>query len=120
MEGSWAGGFLSGTICGIERSESAFPPPRMTMTASTNGPSLPTSAGAVPLLSRRNAVADHPLQYLEKARAALVVKRLTFAKAIATLGESPDAAIRAIIEVQAAIDVIDRAMDELDEVDELE
>ena len=63
---------------------------------------------------------DDPRKDLEKARAALVAKRLTWAKTIATPGEIPGGAISAIIEVQQAIDVIDVAMEELEEADELE
>ena len=48
-------------------------------------------------------MADKTLQILEKARAALVAKRLTWAKTIATPGEIPEGAIRGIIQVQEAI-----------------
>ena len=64
-------------------------------------------------------MADDSLQDLKKARAALVAKRLTWAKTIAAPGD-PGGAISAIIEVQQAIDVIDQAMDELEEADEQE
>jgi hypothetical protein len=63
-------------------------------------------------------MADDDLQDLTKARAALVAKRLIWAKTIAAPGEIPGGAISAIIEVQQAIDVIDSAMDELDEEEE--
>ena len=65
-------------------------------------------------------MADDPLQDLEKARAALVAKRLAWATTIAAPGEIPGGAISAIIEVQQAIDVIDHAMEELEEADEQE
>jgi hypothetical protein len=65
-------------------------------------------------------MADDSLQDFKKARAALVAKRLTWAKTIAAPGEIPGGAISAIIEVQQAIDVIDQAMDELEEADEQE
>jgi hypothetical protein len=58
------------------------------------------------------------LRDLKKARAALVAKRLTWAKTIAAPGEIPGGAISAIIEVQQAIDVIDSAMEELESVEE--
>jgi hypothetical protein len=60
-------------------------------------------------------MADDDLQDLTKARAALVAKRLTWAKTIAASGEIPGGAISAIIEVQQAIDVIDSAMEEEDD-----
>ena len=65
-------------------------------------------------------MADDPLQDLEKARAALVAKRLAWAKTIAAPGEISQGAISAIIEVQQAIDVIDRAIDELEDAEEEE
>jgi hypothetical protein len=65
-------------------------------------------------------MANDPRKDLEKARAALVAKRLTWTKTIAAPGEIPGGAISAIIEVQQAIDVIDHAMEELEEADELE
>jgi hypothetical protein len=67
---------------------------------------------------RRNDMADDPLQDLEKARAALVAKRLAWAKTIAAPGEIPGGAISAIIEVQQAIDVIDHAIEELEAAEE--
>jgi hypothetical protein len=82
-----------------------------------------TYARHMPLLpakKRRNDMTDDPRQDLEKARAALVAKRLTWVKTIATPGEIPGGAISAIIEVQQAIDVIDHAMEELEEADEME
>jgi hypothetical protein len=65
-------------------------------------------------------MANDPRKDLEKARAALVAKRLTWTKTIAAPGEIPGGAISAIIEVQQAIDVIDHAMEELEEADEPE
>jgi hypothetical protein len=59
-------------------------------------------------------MADKPLQVLEKARAALVAKRLTWAEAIATPGEISEGVIKGIIAVQEAIHVIDRAIEELE------
>jgi hypothetical protein len=57
-------------------------------------------------------MADTPLQVLEKARAALVAKRLTWAKTIAASGEISEGAINGIIGVQEAIHVINRAIEE--------
>jgi len=65
-------------------------------------------------------MADDHLHELESARIVLVSKRQALAQTIATPGENPDAAIKAIIEVQQAIDVIDHAMEEQQEADELE
>jgi hypothetical protein len=59
-------------------------------------------------------MAGNAIEDLEKARAALVAKRLAWAKTIAAPGEISPGAISAIIEVQQAIDVIDRAIDELE------
>jgi vacuolar-type H+-ATPase subunit C/Vma6 len=69
---------------------------------------------------KRNAMADNDIETLMNARAALAKKRLTWAQTIASPGEIPEAAIRAIIEVQNAIDVIDSAIEELEEAHELE
>ena len=65
-------------------------------------------------------MADDDIDTLMKARAALARTRLSWAQAIATPGAIPDRAINAIAEVQRAIDVIDRAIEEQEEADELE
>jgi hypothetical protein len=65
-------------------------------------------------------MADDDLKTLMTARAVLTKKRLTWAQTIAAPGEISEGAIRAIIEVQRAIDVIDRAIDELEEAEEEE
>ena len=65
-------------------------------------------------------MADDDLKTLMTARAVLARKRLTWAQTIASPGEISEGAIRAIIEVQQAIDVIDRAIDELEEAEEEE
>jgi hypothetical protein len=65
-------------------------------------------------------MADDPRRVLEMARAALVAKRLAWAKTIAAPGEIAQGSIGAIVELQQAIDVIDFAMEELEEVDELD
>lgn len=57
---------------------------------------------------------------LMKARVALARKRFTFAQTIATSGDAAEGAIEALIEVQHAIDVIDRAIEEQEDADELE
>ena len=61
---------------------------------------------------------DDDIETLMNARAALAKKRLSWAQTIATPGEIPEGAISAIIEVQQAIDVIDRAIEELENVEE--
>jgi len=71
-------------------------------------------------------MADEDLKHLMNAREALVHKRLTSAQTIAS-GDVSDNAIRSIVEVQRAIEVIDFAIEEheqaeldeeLDETDE--
>jgi hypothetical protein len=59
-------------------------------------------------------MAGDDFETLMNARAALAKNRLTWAKAIATPGEIPEGAIKAIIEVQHAIDAVDRAIEELE------
>jgi hypothetical protein len=65
-------------------------------------------------------MADDDLQDLTKARKVLVKMRHDSAKAIAAgykRGET-ETAIKGIIEVQQTIDVIDRAIEELENVEE--
>ena len=67
-------------------------------------------------------MADDDLQDLTNARKVLVEMRHNWAKAIAAgykRGET-ETAIKGVIEVQQTIDVIDRAIDELEEVEEEE
>ena len=67
-------------------------------------------------------MADDDLQDLTNARKVLVEMRHNWAKAIAAgykRGET-ETAIKNLIEVQQTIDVIDRAIDELDEAEEEE
>jgi hypothetical protein len=58
-------------------------------------------------------MADDDLQDLMSARIALAKKRLSWAQTIAASGD--DDAIKAMIEVQQAIEVIDIAIEELEE-----
>jgi hypothetical protein len=58
-------------------------------------------------------MADDDFQHLMNAREALVHKRLTLAQTIAAPGDIPENAIRGILDVQQAIDVIDVAIEEL-------
>jgi Ni,Fe-hydrogenase III large subunit len=57
---------------------------------------------------------------LMKARVALARKRFAFAQTIAASGDVADGAMKALVEVQHAIDVIDRAIEEQEDADELE
>ena len=66
-------------------------------------------------------MADDDFQNLINARAALAKKRVSLAQTIATDGN--DSAISAMVDVQRAIEVIDIAIEELEEAeleDELE
>ena len=71
-------------------------------------------------------MADDDIQHLMSAREALVTKRLTLAQTIAVAGDIPENAIRGLVEVQRAIEVIDVAIEELEqaeldkELDEIE
>jgi hypothetical protein len=65
-------------------------------------------------------MADDDIEILMKARAALTRTRLSRAQTIAAPGAIPEGAIKDIVEVQRAIDVIDRAIEEQEEADELE
>lgn len=60
-------------------------------------------------------MSDENLKHLMNAREALVQKRLTCAQNIATSGDASDNAIQSIVEVQRAIEVIDFAIEELEE-----
>lgn len=63
-------------------------------------------------------MAEDDLHHLMTARATLAKRRLSWAQSIASQGDTPEA-IKAIIEVQQAIEVIDIAIEELEE-EELE
>jgi hypothetical protein len=62
-------------------------------------------------------MADDAHQVLINARAALTKKRLSLAQTIAGQGDIPESAIKAIIDVQQAIEVIDIAIEELEEAE---
>ena len=62
-------------------------------------------------------MADDDLQHLMNARMALTKKRLSWAQTIAGQGDIPESAIKAVIEVQKAIEVIDIAIEELEEAE---
>jgi Ni,Fe-hydrogenase III large subunit len=62
-------------------------------------------------------MSDEDLKHLMNAREALVQKRLTCAQTIASRGDISDNAIRSIVEVQRAIEVIDFAIEELEQAE---
>jgi hypothetical protein len=62
-------------------------------------------------------MADDDFQQLMSAREALVHKRLTLAHTIAAPGDIPENAIQGIVEVQRAIEVIDVAIEELEQAE---
>jgi hypothetical protein len=61
-------------------------------------------------------MADEDLKHLMNAREALVQKRLSWAQAIAS-SDASDNAIRSIVEVQRAIEVVDFAIEELEQAE---
>ena len=61
-------------------------------------------------------MSDEDLKHLMNAREALVQKRLTCAQAIAA-NDTFDNAIRSIVEVQRAIEVVDYAIEELEQAE---
>jgi hypothetical protein len=67
-------------------------------------------------------MADDDIQHLMNAREALVTRRLTLAQTIAVPGDVSENAIRGLVEVQRAIEVVDVAIEELEqeELDETE
>ena len=62
-------------------------------------------------------MADDDIQQLMNAREALVHQRITLAHTIASPGDIPENAIRGIVEVQRAIEVIDVAIEELEQAE---
>ena len=62
-------------------------------------------------------MSDEDLKHLMNAREALVQKRQTCAQSIASPGDISDNAIRSIVEVQRAIEVIDFAIEELEQAE---
>ena len=62
-------------------------------------------------------MSDEDLKHLMNAREALVQKRLTWAQTIASPNDISDNAIRSIVEVQRAIEVIDFAIEELEQAE---
>ena len=62
-------------------------------------------------------MSDEDLKHLMNAREALMQKRISCAEAIATSGDASGSAIRSIVEVQRAIEVIDFAIEELEQAE---
>lgn len=62
-------------------------------------------------------MSDDELQHLMNAREALVTKRLILAQIIAAPGDVPDNAIQGIVEIQRAIEVVDVAIEELEQAE---
>ena len=76
-------------------------------------------AAAIPEAEKaeRDTMADHDPQDLTNARKVLVEMRYKLIKAIAA-GKDAEDAVKGIIDVQQAIDVVDHAIDEFDESDD--
>lgn len=62
-------------------------------------------------------MSEEDLKHLMNAREALVQKRLTWAQTIAAPGDVSDTAVRSIVDVQRAIEVIDFAIEELEQTE---
>jgi hypothetical protein len=62
-------------------------------------------------------MSEEDLKHLMNAREVLVQKRLTWAQTIAAPGDVSDNAIRSIVDVQRAIEVIDFAIEELEQTE---
>ena len=60
-------------------------------------------------------MADDDIQHLMNAREALVTRRLTLAQTIAAPGDISENAIRGLVEVQRAIEVVDVVIEELEQ-----
>jgi len=60
-------------------------------------------------------MADDDIQHLMNAREALVTRRLMLAQTIAAPGDVSENAIRGLVEVQRAIEVVDVAIEELEQ-----
>jgi hypothetical protein len=96
--------------CCIDISLTSSPDTRAPHAVATNQWKKPT----------RNDMADNDLEILTNARAVLIEVRRNFAKAIAAgykRGET-EIAIKSVIEVQHALDVIDHAAEELEEAED--
>ena len=64
-------------------------------------------------------MADHDPHELANARKVLIEMRYNLARTIAA-GKDTESAIKGLIEVQQALDVIDHAIDEFDEAEEMD
>ena len=62
-------------------------------------------------------MSDDDIQHLMNAREALVAKRLSCAQGIAGSGDISDSAVRSLVDIQRAIEVIDVALEELEQAE---
>lgn len=62
-------------------------------------------------------MSDDDIQHLMNAREALVAKRLASAQTIAGPGEISESAVRSLLDIQRAIEVIDVAIEELEQAE---
>lgn len=62
-------------------------------------------------------MSDEDIQHLMNAREALVAKRLSCAQAIAAGGDISESAVRSLVDVQRAIEVVDVALEELEQAE---
>ena len=60
-------------------------------------------------------MSDDDIQHLMNAREALVTRRLALAQTIAAPGDISENAIRGLLDVQRAIEVVDVAIEELEQ-----
>jgi hypothetical protein len=62
-------------------------------------------------------MSDDDIQHLMNAREALVAKRLSCAQSIAAPGDISESAVRSLVDIQRAIEVIDVALEELEQAE---
>jgi hypothetical protein len=62
-------------------------------------------------------MSDEDLQHLMNAREALVAKRLTVAQTMAAPGDIAESSIRSLVDIQRAIEVVDMAIEELEQAE---
>jgi hypothetical protein len=62
-------------------------------------------------------MSDDDIQHLMNAREALVAKRLSCAQTIAAPGDISESAVRSLVDIQRAIEVIDVALEELEQAE---
>jgi hypothetical protein len=62
-------------------------------------------------------MSDDDIQHLMNAREALVAKRLSCAQTIAAPGDISESAVRSLVDIQRAIEVVDVALEELEQAE---